>query len=181
MKSFLFSGVHGVGKGFFLEKVKKEIEGYNVFSASKLIEKYQPSTDAGYKRVSNVKNNQEVLIAAIKEAKNGEKTSFILDGHLCIFDSSGKVIRIPENFFFETQIEGIILLQDEPGMILDRLHKRDANEIDLTSIKQMQDEEKKYAQELEEKYKIPYVVVTHECTKDEFKKVIQGLGGEIIE
>lgn len=181
MMSILFSGVHGVGKGFFLEKVNKEIEGYNIFSASALIEKYQPATDAGYKKVSNVKNNQDVLIEAIKEAKLGEEKNFILDGHLCVFDSEENVVRIPENFFIETQIEGIILLQDEPNVILDRIQKRDANEINLKSIKQMQDEELEYAKELKEKYKISYAIVTHECTEIEFKKVIQGLGGEIIE
>ena len=54
MKVILLSGVHGVGKGFFLEQVKKNIEEYNVYSASKLIERYKSPTDAGYKKVCNV-------------------------------------------------------------------------------------------------------------------------------
>lgn len=181
MKSILFSGVHGVGKGFFLKKVYKEIEQYNIYSASALIEKYQPSTDAGYKKVSNVKNNQDVLITAIKEAQLKDDKSFILDGHLCIFNSQGRVVRIPENFFYETKIEGIILLQDHPNVIFNRINERDANEISVQSIEQMQDEEQRYAEELKEKYKIPYMVVTHECTGTEFIKRIQGLGGENIE
>lgn len=101
MKSILFSGVHGVGKGFFLKKINKEIEEYNIYSASTLIEKYQTSTDAGYKKVRNVKNNQDILIKAIKEAKMKDGNSFILDGHLCIFDVEGNIVRIPENFFMK--------------------------------------------------------------------------------
>ena len=58
MKAILLSGVHGVGKGFFLENIKKYIQSYNIYSASSLIEKFQPSADAGYKKVSNVNSNQ---------------------------------------------------------------------------------------------------------------------------
>ena len=181
MKSFLFSGVHGVGKGFFLKKISKEIKGYNIYSASTLIEKYQPSTDAGYKKVRNVKNNQDILIKAVKEAKLKDGNSFILDGHLCIFDAEENVVRIPENFFSETQIEGIVLLQDFPKVISDRLEIRDGKKISIQSIEKMQHEEQRFAEELWKKYKIPYVVVTHECTGVEFMRRIQEVGGENIE
>ncbi len=181
MTSILFSGVHGVGKGFFLDKMNKEIEGYNIYSASALIEKYQASTDAGYKKVSNVKNNQDVLTRAIKEVKLKGENSFILDGHLCIFNSEGNVVRIPESFFYETRIEGIVLLRDHPDVIFDRIKSRDGNEISVQCIQQMQDEEEKYAKELSEKYGIPYIVVTHGCTGDEFMQKLQEFGGENIE
>lgn len=82
MKVFLFSGVHGVGKGFFLKKIKNNAQQYSIYSASSLIERYQPSTDAGYKKVSNVNNNQDVLIKAIKEEINCSISNFIIDGHL---------------------------------------------------------------------------------------------------
>ena len=67
MKRVLFSGVHGVGKSFFLKKISQRIEGYDIYSASALIEKYHASTDAGYKRVKNVDENQDILVRAIKE------------------------------------------------------------------------------------------------------------------
>lgn len=181
MKNILFSGVHGVGKGFFLEKIKKEIEGYSIYSVSTLIEKYQPATDAGYKKVRHVKNNQDSLIKAIKEAKMNDRNNFILDGHLCIFNVEGNVVRIPENFFEETQIEGIVLLQDCPDVITDRINKRDGKKINVQSIEKMQREEQKFAEELWKKNKIPYVVVTHKCTGAEFMQRIQEFGGENIE
>lgn len=179
MKNILFSGVHGVGKGFFLEKIKKEIEIYNIYSASTLIEKYQLSTDAGYKKVRNVKNNQDILIKAIKETKLNDESSFILDGHLCIFDLEGNVVRIPENFFYETQIEGIVLLQDCPDVIFDRINARDGKEISVQSIEKMQYEEQRFAEELREKYNISYVIITHECTGVEFMQRIQEMGENI--
>lgn len=181
MKSILFSGVHGVGKGFFLDKVKPYIEGYKIYSASALIEKYKKSTDAGYKKVRDVKNNQDVLIKAIQEVRYQEKNCFILDGHLCVFDSAGEVVRIPEYFFIETGIEGIILLQDYPQVICDRISERDSNRISVHAIRLMQKEEKAYAKELNRKFKIPYMVITHECTEKEFIKKIQDMGGDSVE
>lgn len=173
MKVILFSGAHGVGKGFFLDKVREDIQQYQVCSASNLIEKYQPSTDAGYKKVSNVNNNQDVLIKAIKEVWSKDTKSFILDGHLCIFNAKGEVERIPEYFFIETQITGIILLQDEPRIICDRISQRDCNKISIHDIEQMQNEEKKYAMDLETKFQIKYEIITHECTGKQFEEKLR--------
>ena len=181
MKAILFSGAHGVGKGYFLNKVKECIWQYEVYSASGLIEKYQASTDAGYKKVSDVKHNQKVLISAIKDAKTNEIKDFILDGHLCIFNARGELERIPEYFFSEAQITGIILLQDEPRLICDRINKRDGNKISMHDIDAMQDEECRYAKELERKLQIKYAKITHECTGKQFLEILNEMGGNFNE
>lgn len=111
MKVILFSGVHGVGKGFFLEQVKKNIEEYNVYSASKLIERYKSPTDAGYKKVCNVNNNQDILIEAIKKEKLHSTKDFIIDGHLCVFNAEGKVERIPRRRFQKELVYGYIVAE----------------------------------------------------------------------
>ncbi len=173
MKTILFSGVHGVGKGFFLEKIKGYIHEYNIYSASNLIERYKSSTDAGYKKVSNVNSNQDILIKAIKEAKSREEKNFILDGHLCVFNSKGEVERIPEYFFSEAQIERIVLLQDKPQRICDRINKRDAIRLSLQDIECMQNEEQKFAKELEAKLQIEYEIITHECNGERFREILE--------
>lgn len=178
MKVFLFSGVHGVGKGFFLKKIKNNVQQYSIYSASSLIERYQPSTDAGYKKVSNVNNNQDVLIKAIKEEINCSISNFIIDGHLCIFNAKGEVVRVPEYFFIETQINGIIILQDNPEMICNRISQRDTKVISVNDIKKMQEEEKKYANELYNKFKINNFVISHKCTGEQFNEILRRLGGD---
>lgn len=170
-----------MGKGFFLNKVKNSISLYNVCSASTLIERYRPSTDAGYKRVSNVNDNQEALIQAIKEAMANDAGDIILDGHLCIFNARGEVERIPRFFFEETKITGIILLQDAPEKIYYRIKKRDADTIDMCDIERMQSEEEEYAKELEKELNIKYVVITHECTEEEFVGLLNNWGGAYSE
>lgn len=176
MRAILFSGVHGVGKGFFLEKVKKDIQQYDVYSASLLIEQFQPATDAGYKKVSNVNSNQDVLIKAIKAQKIQNKKDFILDGHLCVFNANGDVVRIPEYFFADAGINGIVLLQDEPQIICERINQRDSNKVRICDIESVQNEEQKYAEELQHKFQIDYTIISHKCTGEQFQEKLKELG-----
>ena len=174
----MLSGVHGVGKGFFLDKVREYyIQQYDVYSASLLIEKYQPSTDAGYKKVSNINSNQDVLIKAIIEEKDRNKKDFISDGHLCIFNADGEAVCIPEYFFVKTHINGIILLQDDPKIICERLNQRDSNKIEMNAIENMQNKEKEYAEVLYNKLHINYELISQECTGKQFKEKLDRLGG----
>lgn len=177
MKVILLSGVHGVGKGFFLEQVKKNIEEYNVYSASKLIERYKSPTDAGYKKVCNVNNNQDILIEAIKKEKLHSTKDFIIDGHLCVLNAEGKVERIPEYFFVDTGINGIVLLQDDPIVISQRINDRDAEKINVKDLREMQDEEYMYACELQNKFHIKYKVISHNYTGEQFKTLLSSIGG----
>lgn len=177
MKAILFSGVHGVGKGFFLKKVKNIIPSYNVYSSSTLIERFCNPTDAGYKRVSSVGDNQEVLIRALREAVANDARDFILDGHLCIFNAKGEVERIPKFFFEEIKITEIVLLQDIPEEIYCRIRKRDTVTIGVCDIERMQKEEERYAKELEKELHIRYAVITHGCTDEQFKNLLESLEG----
>ena len=181
MKVFLFSGMHGVGKGVLLDKVKGKLLKYDIYSASQLIEQYQPSTDAGYKKVASVSNKQDVLIKALNEKKSQSVNDFIVDGHLCIFNSRGEVERIPEYFFCETGITGILLLQDNPQRIFERLQKRDSSSISINDITRVQDEERKYACDLQGKYRIRNVIISHECTDDQFVETLKEIGGDTDE
>ncbi len=176
-ESFFIFGCPWSWKGFFLEKVKEDIGNYDIYSASSLIERYHPATDAGYKRVSNVNDNQNILIKAIREEKAHNTKDFILDGHLCILNKQGSVERIPESFFAGAQITGIVLLQDDPEMICERLRNRDSDGISIQIIEKMQNEEKIYARELQNKYHIRQAIISHECTGKQFADVLREIGG----
>ncbi|MBR4732670.1 MAG: AAA family ATPase [Lachnospiraceae bacterium] len=178
MSVIMFSGVHGVGKGYFLEKNKNSLQQYKIYSASKLIEKYQPSTDAGYKKVSDVNHNQEILIRAIREEAILNETNCIIDGHLCIYNAKGEVERVPEYFFVKAGITGIVLLQDDPQVICNRISLRDSEQIRVEDIGKMQDEEEKYAHELQEKFQIVCKVISHKCTGKQLKSLLLEMGGQ---
>lgn len=181
MKTYLLTGAHGVGKGYFLKKVENKIENFIILSASALIGKYKCATDAGYKKVAHVNKNQDVLISALNQEQNNAKKNIILDGHLCVYNSDGLTERIPEYFFIDACIDGIIILQDSEDEILKRINQRDSKIITINDIIKMQDEERKYAEEIEKKYLIKHKIISHECSAEEFKIVLKALGGDLIE
>ena len=111
------------------------------------------------------------------EEKAYNSKDFILDGHLCVFNAKGDIVRIPEYFFVNTKINGIILLQDEPRVIVERIVQRDSNRLEISTIENMQDEESKYASELQRKYQIEYVKISHECTGEVFERILRKIGG----
>lgn len=181
VKTFLFSGVHGVGKGFFLNRVKSEIENYTLLSASDLIGKYKSAADAGYKKVAQVNKNQDVLINALNQEQCCSSQDIILDGHICIFNSDGLIESIPKFFFIDGKIDGIIILQDSVEEIYNRIRLRDSKTINIEDITNMQNKEKEYAVALEKEFSIKYRVISHECSAEQFEMILEELGGDSFE
>lgn len=181
MKTFLLSGAHGVGKGYLLKRIENKIGNYTILSASALISKYKCATDAGYKKVMHVNKNQDVLISALNQEQFSTSQDIILDGHICIYNADGLIERIPEYFFIEGQISGIIILQDSEEEIFNRINQRDSKSINIEDIIKMQNEEQKYAEEIEKKYLIKHKIISHEYSGEQFELVLKELGGDIIE
>lgn len=176
MSIILFSGIHGVGKNFFLNKLDRQQLSYAVYTASELIGRYQAPTDAGYKKVSNVESNQNVLLRAINEVVEECQKDIILDGHLCVFNAIGDVERIPWDFFEKVELGGIILLQDEPKTIGKRLASRDTKSVKLEDLARMQEEETAYAKELADRLHIEYEIISHDCTSEQFVSILNRMG-----
>lgn len=82
---------------------------------SKYLQGMTNAIHAGYKKVSNVDDNQDTLIRTIMEEKAYNSKNFILDGHFCVFNTKGDIVRIPEYFlsirrlmelyFYKTNLE----------------------------------------------------------------------------
>lgn len=181
MKTFLLSGVHGVGKGFFLNRVKSKIENFALLSASDLIGKYKSAADAGYKKVAHVNKNQDILINALNQEQCSSSQDIILDGHICVFNADGLIERIPKYFFIDGKIDGIIILQDSDEEIYNRIKLRDSKTINIGDITNMQNEEKEYAEILEKELLIKHRVISHECSAQQFEMILKELGGDSIE
>ena len=150
------SGVHGVGKSFFSEKIKEEY-GLNTYMASRLISDYKNCDFQPNKKVSNIIDNQKMLLLAIEEKSEKERT-FLLDGHFCLIDNNNNITRIELNTFEDLQLDAIVLLTEEPHIIACRRKNRDGISIDTTSIKEFQEEEIKYAIEVAERLHIPLFI-----------------------
>ena len=148
-RHIFLSGVHGVGKGYFISNKLAKIKNLTVISASEIISRYHNAEDAGNKRVKNFGDNQKILLDALVDYFAGSNETILLDGHLVILDSQDKIQRIPDAFFASGMFDTLIVLQDDPNLILERLYKRDGiHKLSIDLICQIQENEKKYAYEL---------------------------------
>ncbi len=178
MKTILFTGVHGVGKGFYLEKNCRDTSRVQVLSASGLIQEYKSAADAGYKKVLDVYANQDVLLKALQQQQVKAKFDIILDGHLCILNAKGGIEKIPEYFFVQGNFEGIILLQDDVRLIAERINSRDGEKINILLLDEIQKLEREYAVHLKETIGLEYEIINPECNGQEFIRIIEKLGGK---
>lgn len=140
------SGVHGVGKTYFCDMVRKEL-GIKAYPASRLITEKKKAGFDSNKLVSDIDENQQYLLVAVDELRQKEN-NFILDGHFCLLDTSGTVTRIGIDTFTSLKPEAIILLTEKPVVISQRRKERDGKEVSPESIDVFQTEEQKYAEEV---------------------------------
>ncbi|MDO9566554.1 MAG: AAA family ATPase [Candidatus Desulfaltia sp.] len=93
------SGVHGVGKSYFCEEVKRRL-GLNAYSASMLISELKKERFEKNKLIRDIDDNQDYLLSAIKRIRGSEKF-YLLDGHFCLLNAQGQVQRIHLQTFLD--------------------------------------------------------------------------------
>ena len=89
------AGIYGVGKSTLCERLSISI-GIPCYSAGDLISAINGEIYGRNKTVVNKEKNQDILVTAVNERLQKDKT-FILAGHFCIFDKSFNVERLPES------------------------------------------------------------------------------------
>lgn len=150
------SGIHGVGKSYFCDEVKKRL-GLNAYSASSLISELKEEFFKSDKLIKDIDNNQGYLLEALKRLDKSEKR-YLLDGHLCLLNGRGYVQRINIQTFFDLNPRGIVLLTENPGVIAERRQTRDGIIHDKDQINSFQNEEIAYAKEVSALLGIPLYI-----------------------
>lgn len=180
-KLILLSGAHGVGKGYWLKQNFENDKNFSVLGASDLIRRYKEADDAGHKRVKNIAGNQDVLLMALNSERNKTERDIILDGHICLVNRNGEVECIPEEFVCDAGVSGIVLLQDCVEMIADRQQQRDKTSMSQELIEEIQETERAYCNLLNERYKMPYKIITSSCSREDFMQMTEKMRGVINE
>ncbi len=67
----------------------------------------------------------------------------------------GKITRIPYNTFELLKPNTIILLTEQPDIIAERRFQRDGIIQDICEIREFQEAEKQYAQEISQNFRVP--------------------------
>lgn len=150
------SGIHGVGKTYFCNMIKDKL-GIKNYSASQLIAGRREKGFSADKFVSDIDDNQVLLLDAINELRQtGEE--FILDGHFCLLNEEGVITRIPMETYTLLKPDTMILLLESPKIIAERRFQRDGIRQDECTINDFQCAEKAYVIEIARQLNIPLEV-----------------------
>lgn len=150
-------GVHGVGKTTLCNYLFSKLYIKN-YSCSGLISKLNSEKINDNKRVSNVEENQDILLQAKREYLNKEEI-YILDGHFCLVNSEDKIVRVPFDTFRSLGIKIILVLVDDAEKIIKRLEKRDSRVCSLSLIEELQSNEIEYAKYISDKLNIECKII----------------------
>lgn len=150
------SGIHGVGKTYFCNFVEEKL-GIKNYSASQLIAERRKKGFSADKFVSDIDDNQFLLLDAINELRQ-TGIEFILDGHFCLLNEAGVITRIPMETYTLLKPDKMILLLENPKIIAERRFQRDGIRQDVCAINDFQEAEKVYAAEIAEQLNIPLEV-----------------------
>ncbi|WP_423204699.1 ATP-binding protein [Pseudomonas kribbensis] len=154
---FFLAGVHGVGKTSICSALADTLKIPSM-SASQLI-KLQSELEAwtSDKKTKEIPSNQQKLLSAIRACKKNNAV-FLLDGHFALLDHSGSITPIEHNVFFEMGLSAVILIEDEPCAISQRLENRDKVQWDKALIANLQEAEREGALSFCRKAGIPLLI-----------------------
>lgn len=140
------SGVHGVGKSFFCDRVKSELN-LETYSASTLISERKHKPFSSDKLIPDIDANQQYLLSAVDELR-ARDNHFLLDGHFCLLNGEGIVTRIGIETFTSLKPDAIILMTEQPEIIAERRKSRDGLTYDVGDLRNFQNAEIAYAKEV---------------------------------
>lgn len=150
-------GIHGVGKTTLCKMISEELF-LKHYSSSELISNLKNENLDKNKKVSNVIENQNILLESINKYFDNSQYN-LLDGHFCLLDSAGNITKVPLETFESLRLKFIIILVDEEEEILKRLVNRDTRYYSLDFIKEFQHKEVHYAQEIAEHLKVSFKII----------------------
>lgn len=168
-------GVHGVGKGTHCQLVSQRT-GISWFTASSIIKTEKQSAIAvDTKAVADPSGNQSLLLRGVRRV-TALNSTILLDGHFTILNSHDSIVLIDVEIFDQLQLQGIVVLKDNPSLIYDRLRRRDGCEWALADIRSHQETETTHAQMVATKLAVPIVIV-ESSDNDSFTKAVRAMLG----
>ena len=172
-------GVHGVGKSTFAEKLS-EVMGIETVSASALIKKARKGkvTWSIDKQTGEIDENQRLLLMEVNH-KRLSGGSLILDGHYVLRNSTGTIEKIPVELFKQLQPSILLVLAENPSIILDRLNSRSDTSQSLKDIIEIQKNEIEHAKNVSEALNIKLIEIKVPDEDVVSKKIQAGLNNSI--
>jgi adenylate kinase len=156
-KNIIFiGGIHGVGKTALCKHICSQLK-LEYLSASQVLNWSSINNDQKNKNVQDIDFTQNLLIQGMQKLVNKDCT-YVLDGHLCLFDKDKNVTRVPLSTFERINPMAICVITSNPAEIKKRLYVRDGLNYDIELLERMQEEEISYGRQLSSVLKIPFYI-----------------------
>lgn len=156
MTNMIFvGGIHGVGKTYLCEKLKERLD-LSSYSASRLISNLKQELFTANKKIEGIHQNQDLLVEAAKQLK--EQRLYLLDGHFCLLNKDGEVIKIPSATFENLAPKSIIVITNSIEKIAKHLMNRDQSQYDFKLLEKFQNQEVEYATEISQTLNTPLLI-----------------------
>lgn len=156
-KIIFIGGIHGVGKGTFIDAVRAKYPSVEGLSCSTILKWENPA----HKEVENVEENQNRLLANLPYFIDMDK-EYLLDGHFCLLTENGTIERVPLDVFETINPDMILLIEENPTIICQRLQQRDSVQYSIKLLSSFLQEERNYAKEVAETLGIPIKICNSE-------------------
>lgn len=157
-KTIFVTGVHGVGKTYFITNIIKKYTNFERISASSLIKKDIQISETD-KRVKDIKHNQNIMIKKFLTIRENSDSVFLFDGHFVLVDSNGEIHDINMEVFKSLNLNEIIIFTDNIENIYTRLKNRDSDCMERLKLSKLQDREIKAARNIQKYLKIPLNII----------------------
>lgn len=151
------AGIHGVGKSYFANKIKQDIN-IDFYDASRLIEEEKKITFSKDKKVKDADLNQEYLVNAVNRLRC-KQNDFLLNGHFSLIDDKGDIVCLDYLVIKMLAPQKIILLEEDVDIVSKRRLERDGIELSNTFIKHFLETERKCAYGFAEENNIPILII----------------------
>lgn len=163
----IIAGLSGVGKTYVIERILANDDQFIYFSAGSLIKKRLAVVDRDHLRLlsaNQILQNQYALVEQFNiEMESVPKGSHVLfDAHM-IIDIGVEVIKIPFDIFEKLAPSRIVLLHEDPEIIIKRRNLDSSREGPVRAsieIKKQQDLSQKLAAELSDHLSIPFITAS---------------------
>lgn len=163
--NILVAGIHAVGKSFLCAPFA-EMRGWKHRSASQLIKEELGSANwSENKQVNDADTNQRALVAAVRRA-NANGDQLLLDGHFVLRGRNDELIPLGPDVFADLNLNGVVLLEARPELILERLLTRDGVNRELADIAAFLDAERIQAKRVCSTLSCPLIELTEPALED---------------
>lgn len=133
-------------------------------SASEVLKWSEVSPDPTNKLVKDIPDTQQRLIKGLERVIEPSQ-KYILDGHFCLFDWSGKVNPVPIETFIKISPILLSIVICDAGIVAARLQERDNKKYDALIIEKMQKMELEHAQLVADKLNVDLIEVESRPTE----------------